>query len=74
MIDHRLRNDRRQTDIGPPRNCCERRKHAERRLPRAEELYISGDDFAALFGGILNAPVYPREQEMYAFDRVRRDD
>lgn len=52
MDNRRTFADRRQRDFGPPSGWAERRKHAERRLPVAEEAELSEQDFAALFGSV----------------------
>ena len=51
-IDRRTRTDRRKRDVGPLRGSAERRMHAERRLPSAEEATISADEFARYFGAV----------------------
>lgn len=52
MENRRNGSDRRHRDYGPPTGCTERRKHAERRLPVAEETELSAEDFAQLFGSV----------------------
>jgi len=49
-VERRTRTDRRQFDSGPPRGCFERRRHAERRLPTAEESSISDAEWERYFG------------------------
>jgi hypothetical protein len=74
-MERRNRIDRRSSDAGPPRGCCERRGHAERRLPIADELEMSVDDFDKFFGGMLaksntgNSAMFDQAAEV--FDRVR---
>lgn len=51
MNDHRVCSDRRRRDYGPPSGCAERRVCADRRLPVIEELDLSSDEFARMFGG-----------------------
>lgn len=73
-IERRTPSDRRQHDSGPPKGCFERRKHAERRLPAAEEADISADDFAKYFGSptkISNTNDYLLDQAAAVLDRVR---
>lgn len=72
MENRRTRSDRRQLDFGPPAGCCERRKHAERRLPVAEEAEMSAEDFARLFGSVAkfgNAD-YQFDAASQVYDRV----
>lgn len=74
MIEHRLNAERRLRDFGPPRGCVERRRHAERRLPIAQETEISADDFALLFGATAkssNTNDYLLDQAAEVFDKVR---
>lgn len=49
-VERRADQERRQFDAGPPPGCDERRRCAERRLPRAEETEISADEFTKYFG------------------------
>jgi hypothetical protein len=49
-VERRTRSDRRQFDSGPPRGCFDRRRHAERRLPTAEESTISDAEWERYFG------------------------
>ena len=68
------RIDRRQRDMGPPCKCAERRKHAERRLPMAEETQISIDEFEQYFGSTgksSNVSNHFLDQAAEVFDRVR---
>jgi len=53
--ERRKLGDRRKRDIGPPEGWLERRKTAERRLPKAEESELSDDEFAKLFGAMATA-------------------
>ena len=53
--ERRKTGDRRKRDIGPPEGWLERRKSAERRLPKAEESELSDDEFAQLFGAMAMA-------------------
>lgn len=71
--NRRTRMDRRQRDYGPPRGWTERRQHAERRLPAAEEADLSAEDFARYFGSAGKAPDSDAMLERAAevFDRVR---
>lgn len=72
MENRRIRSDRRLRDYGPPTGCCERRKHAERRLPVAEEAELSAEDFAQLFGGVakLGNADYQLDVAAQVFDRI----
>lgn len=72
MENRRIRSDRRQRDYGPPSGCCERRKHAERRLPVADEVEMSDADFAALFGSVakLGNADYQLDVAAQVFDRI----
>lgn len=72
MENRRIRSDRRLRDYGPPSGCCERRKHAERRLPVAEEAELSDADFAALFGNVakLGNTDFQLDAAAQVFDRV----
>ena len=72
MENRRNRSDRRQRDYGPPSGCCERRKHAERRLPVAEEAELSDADFAALFGSVakLGNADYQLDAAARVFDKI----
>lgn len=68
------RIDRRQREYGPPHNCAERRKSAERRLPSAEETTISPDEFDMYFckrNSPSKASNFFLEQASEVFDRVR---
>lgn len=49
-INRRRGHDRRQRDMGPPRDCPDRRRRAERRLPQVNEVDISEKEWKALFG------------------------
>lgn len=72
MENRRVRSERRQRDYGPPNNCVERRKHAERRLPVAEEAELSAEDFMRLFGGVakLGNVDYQLDAAAQVFDRI----
>lgn len=73
-IDRRGRAERRRIDAGPPNGVCERRKHAERRLPDAVDAELSADDFAKYFGAsakIVANTDYQFDQAAEVFDRVR---
>lgn len=71
-IQRRGRPDRRQRDYGAPSGCVERRKHAERRLPVAEDAELSDADFAALFGGVakFGNVDYQLDAAAQVFDRI----
>jgi len=49
-IERRQRNERRHSEYGPPKGCCERRRRTERRLPELVEATISDSDWEKLFG------------------------
>jgi hypothetical protein len=51
-MEQRSGQERRGRDTGPPKGCFDRRRHAERRLPVAEEAALSDDDFAKYFGNV----------------------
>ena len=72
MIERRYRNDRRQHDLGPPSQCVERRKRAERRLARADELDLAPEDFARLFGNVAKFGNADGQMDLAAqvFDRI----
>lgn len=55
--DRRQGRDRRRRDYGPPAGWADRRRHAERRLPKLEEVELSEADFAYYFGQL--APSFP---------------
>ena len=42
--------DRRIEDVGPPDGWRDRRRHVERRMPKAEEVAVSDDEWEAYFG------------------------
>ena len=72
MENRRIRSERRLRDYGPPTGCVERRKHAERRLPVAEEAELSAEDFAQLFGSVakLGNADYQLDVAAQVFDRI----
>lgn len=73
MENRRSRLDRRQCDCGPPSGCVERRKHVERRLPVADEVELSAEDFAQLFGSVskLGNADYQIDVAAQVFGRIR---
>ena len=42
--------DRRKRDMGPPPGWRDRRSKPDRRLPELDELQMSAEDFAKMFG------------------------
>lgn len=62
-IERRKQGDRRQRDIGPPAGWADRRQRAERRLPAAEAVALSADDFARYFGAAGLATANPQFDE-----------
>jgi hypothetical protein len=73
-VERRIKAERRQFDSGPPRGCFERRRHAERRLPTAEESSISDADWERYFGSAGGAATITdplHDQAAEVLDKVR---
>lgn len=73
-VERRQRKDRRNSDDGPPKGCCERRRHTERRLPELVEATISDSDWERLFGRIpvaTSVSVDALDQAAEVFGRAR---
>ena len=72
MAEQRTRTDRREREDGPPQGCCERRKRVERRLPVAQEMELSADDFSQLFGSVAKLGNVDAQFDLSAqvFDRL----
>lgn len=74
-VERRTRSDRRQFDSGPPRGCFDRRRHAERRLPSAEEGTISDAEWERYFGSAGAASTAPdpaHDRAAEVLDKVHR--
>ena len=71
--DRRARNEQRLYDAGPPHNCCERRRRAERRLPEIEENVIPDAEWEKFFGrhSRVSSETQQLEQAADIFDRAR---
>ena len=65
--------DRRNEDVGPPDGWRERRRHVERRIPTAQEVEVSAEDWEAYF---VTPAKKTTQQEHEAtadvFERVRK--
>jgi len=75
-LERRARLERRVIDAGPPDGSSERRRHAERRLPKSEEMQISADDWERYFGTSArasNTTDYLLDQGIAVFNRIRDD-
>lgn len=48
--NRRQGKDRRKRDMGPPPGWRDRRSKPDRRLPELDELQMSAEDFAKMFG------------------------
>ncbi len=58
-----MNDDRRGDDIGPPDGWRDRRRHVERRIPKAEEVEVSDEEWAAYFDNPTKKSTAQEEQE-----------
>ena len=65
--------DRRIEDVGPPDGWRDRRRHVERRIPTAQEVEVSAEEWEAYFVKPAEKTT-PEEHEVAAdvFERVRK--